>query len=101
MSDDLIKKEEAREAVCKGCLKDWKICHHHWDCPMLTNLEKLPSVNRPQGEWIRISDDWIDGTCGARYFPIRCSVCGYSTYDDGATKYCPNCGADMREREGE
>lgn len=57
----------------------------------------IPAVqaDRPHGEWIRISDDWIDGTCGARYFPIRCSVCGYSTYDDDATNFCPNCGAKM------
>lgn len=53
-------------------------------------------ADRPQGEWIRISGDWIDGHCGARYFPIRCSVCGYSTYDDDATKFCPNCGARMK-----
>lgn len=61
-------------------------------------IELLPSVEpkRPKGEWIRISNDWIDGACGARYFPIRCSVCDYSTYDDNATKFCPNCGADMR-----
>lgn len=55
--------------------------------------EALHKVSRPTGEWIRISNDWIDGTCGARYFPIRCSVCGYSTYDDDATKFCPNCGS--------
>lgn len=57
------------------------------------------SADKPQGKWLRISNDWIDGTCGARYFPIRCSVCGYSTYDDDATNFCPNCGADMRGEE--
>lgn len=40
----------------------------------------------------------------------KCSVCGeqaYSYYDELADDveelfdYCPNCGADMREREGE
>lgn len=56
---------------------------------------KYETADRPQGKWIRISNDWIDGTCGARYFPIRCSICGYSTYDDDATKFCPNCGARM------
>lgn len=58
--------------------------------------EALHKVSRPQGEWIRTSNDWIDGTCGARYYPIHCSICNYSTYDDDATNFCPNCGADMR-----
>lgn len=61
MSDDLIKKEEAKEAVCKGCLKDWRICHHHWDCPMLTNLEMLPSADRPQGDYNRGYRDAVQG----------------------------------------
>ena len=55
MSKDLIKKEEAKEAVCNGCLKDWGTCNHHWDCPMLTNLEMLPSADTPQG-WIPCSE---------------------------------------------
>lgn len=57
---------------------------------------KAEQTEPRRGEWVQTSNDWIDGTCGARYFPIRCSVCGYSTYDDSATNFCPNCGADMR-----
>ena len=64
MSDDLIKKEEAKEAVCKGCLKDWGLCHHHWDCPMLMNLEMLLSTTADVdpvafnrfAEWVA---DWV------------------------------------------
>ena len=59
---------------------------------MLSEKARKPK----QGEWIKTSDDWIDGTLGARYFPIHCSVCNYSTYDDSATNYCPNCGARMK-----
>lgn len=60
----------------------------------------IKALSEPKtGEWIRISNDWIDGTCGARYFPIRCSVCGYSTYDDDATKFCPNCGSRMESED--
>ena len=66
-----------------------------FECGTQRQLES-DKKDRPQGEWIRISDDWVDGPCGARYFPIRCSVCGYSTYDDDATKFCPNCGAHMK-----
>ena len=57
-------------------------------------VSDIPSAEN-KGEWMKTSDDWIDGPCGARYFPIHCSVCNYSTYDDSATNYCPNCGAKM------
>lgn len=54
--------------------------------------EEYASAEAVQGEWIRTSNDWIDGTCGARFYPIHCSICNYSTYDDSATNFCPNCG---------
>ena len=64
-------------------------------------MEKTPSIEPKRGEWIQTSNDWIDGTCGARYYPIHCSICNYSTYDDSATNFCPNCGADMRGKGDE
>ena len=64
---------------------------------ILNRIVDIPSAEPKQGEWIKTSDDWIDGYCGARYFPIHCSVCNYSTYDDSATNYCPNCGSRNRK----
>lgn len=48
-----------------------------------------------RGEWIKTSNDWIDGHCGQRFFPYHCGCCGYKTWDDELTNYCPNCGARM------
>ena len=53
------------------------------------------------GEWIK------EGMLGGTFY--RCSVCGeFPKYRSKIVfpweihaKYCPNCGADMREREGE
>lgn len=123
MSEDLIKKEEAKEAVCKGCLKDWKICHHHWDCPMLTNLEMLPSADRPQGEWILLEPRYpieqkvywnkeqalADTKGNGARERRKCSCCGYTKsfmchMKDEQIKlwnFCPNCGADMRGNNDE
>ena len=50
MSKDIIYREDAKKAVCEGCLEEFGICRHNWFCPMLTNLAKLPSADRPQGE---------------------------------------------------
>ena len=69
--EKLIKLSDAVKAVCKGCLKENPHCRHHWDCPMLTNLGKLPSADRPKGEWIETPNH-----------TIRCSVCGAEFTDD-------------------
>ena len=48
------------------------------------------------GEWERVSaDKYVQHA----YHFYRCSKCGYDHI--GKTNFCPYCGADMREREGE
>ena len=93
MSKDIIYREDAIEvlAINAPFMSDEAYLKSY------DALKSIPSADRPQGEWIQTSNDWIDGTCGARYYPIHCSICNYSTYDDDATNYCPNCGADMRK----
>lgn len=54
-------------------------------------------ADRPKGEWIMHIDD---------LFPCEstqeCSVCHAEQLINGNDdNYCPNCGADMRKREGE
>ena len=49
-----------------------------------------------RGEWIYTSNGY--GYIGD---PVeKCSVCG-AEYEEAPFNFCPNCGADMREREGE
>ena len=90
---DTIYRDDAVKAVCKGCLKENPHCRHHWDCPMLTNLGKLPSADRPQGEWI-FHSEWEEYYC--RY---ECSLCG-RTYDYDMN-YCGFCGARMKGADDE
>ena len=63
-------------------------------------IEAIPSA-RPQGEWI---DAEIPLECGGS-MPIQvCNPCKTFyplAYTGGGHRFCPNCGADMREREGE
>lgn len=95
----IVTREEAITIIDNlhliGCGRN----QHEYDLKINVALDmaiEALKADRPQGEWIRTSNDWIDGTCGARYYPIHCSRCNYSTYDDNATNFCPNCGADMR-----
>ncbi len=61
-------------------------------------LEQQPvTPTRKKGEWCKQNDDYFDW--------YECSECGYgsegemqySSECDVRTKYCPNCGAEMRE----
>lgn len=62
------------------------------------DLKKLPSAQpeRKTGKWIEVDDAYnrIRG---------RCSACGWEAhmYEDDVVgmRFCPNCGADMREGE--
>ena len=58
---------------------------------------RMPSVHpeRKKGKWII---DHLCSTTGGTYQVIRCSLCGHSEpWRMGENKFCPNCGADMRE----
>lgn len=51
-------------------------------------IDKAPTVERPQGEWI-----YHKGLSESR----ECSVCGvWLDWSLVRNSFCPNCGADMR-----
>lgn len=63
---------------------------------VVKGLKQLPPVQpeRKKGKWIK----W-EALNGFTYGSI-CSECGYiiSAVPNYGTKYCPDCGADMREK---
>ena len=65
-------------------------------------VKALPSADRPQGPWIDNGwkGDWqfeTDGR-GNCLHEYECSECGFHK-KGSKSNYCPNCGADMRERK--
>ena len=45
---DLISREDAMKAICEVCLDGeslYKGCKHHWNCPYLTKIGKIPTVS--------------------------------------------------------
>lgn len=50
----------------------------------------------PHGRWTKTNKDMGEAYPMGVY---TCSACGDYAY--APYKFCPNCGADMREREGE
>lgn len=66
-------------------------------------INDVPTIEPKQGEWIVYEGGWKD----LDYYPpkCKCNQCGYEEelyiLNAKPTNFCPNCGADMREREGE
>lgn len=95
---DLIRREDIRTALKENVIKmgrdNWcDVGVHCGDIDAIVN--SVPIADRPQGEWIIHFDD---------LFPAEstqeCSVCHAEQIINGNDdNFCPNCGADMRERE--
>jgi NADH pyrophosphatase NudC (nudix superfamily) len=96
MSDDLIKRSDAIEALneCTD-IKGFEYTQMH------NALIDIPSADRPQGEWI---DAEIPLECGGS-MPIQvCNLCKTFyplAYTGGGHRFCPNCGARMKGADDE
>ncbi len=104
---DLIEREEAIEWVQNILATHlyYHPCSKSRNVPIdevIDRLERVPSVDPVKhGRWI---DGWRGRLDGTRYWYRECGECGYERDDDDAekdTNFCPNCGADMRERKEE
>ena len=65
------------------------------------DLDKVPSVTpeRKTGKWNFIGDNMFECTsCGVVYTTRQLNGLRNCDADPYATKFCPNCGADMREK---
>ena len=66
----------------------------------IATADTVDAVEVVHGQWFVIEDDYFD------LVELKCSVCGeswgFEEYEDCIPQnyhYCPNCGADMRERK--
>ena len=100
MKEDLIKRSDAikelgREypamPMFKSLREEWAIKTEGYRKAEEV-IMRLPSADRPRGEWIEIDDYFIR---------CKCSICGWEShkYEDDVycMPYCPNCGTNMRK----
>lgn len=100
---DTIYREDAIATIEK---RKEKIVSNYesdkWFRKMISEVEAIPSADRPKGKWIRISSLYsLDRT-------YRCSVCGkviddmpMDEYYDPAYKGCPYCLTRMKGADDE
>ena len=96
---DLIKREDAIRAIKQWRDNDGSL----FDVGLnqaIREIKRLPSADRPQGEW-RKHDDERDYCSRCKHiFKTRIITPQdkWTVYiDDLGYNYCPNCGADMRK----
>ena len=78
-------------------------CYNGWSdtydkAYIIEAIEEAPTIEPKRGEWVN-QHKWSNG-----FFERECSVCGAMKpllRHTAKINFCPNCGADMREREGE
>ena len=90
-SGDYISREAANEA-CREAVRRYPNSFYNGIEAARDAIRKLPAADvRPvvKATWKRIDFK----PCGHDY---ECSSCGWK--NDMATHFCPNCGADMREK---
>ena len=101
MSKDTIYREDAIKAI--NARSDWYqvTCNGKQIAVMLMAkdvneiLKKIPSADRPQGEWIFktvFPNDKSEFPMGY----LVCSVCGSHHSNSMPCNYCDNCGAQMQ-----
>ena len=88
-----------RNALMKNKTVLWDEALGYSDCVLVEDIDNAPTVDAVEvvhGRWVWISDS-----------VVSCSQCNRDFYSDDDVNagitwfYCPNCGADMRERETE
>ena len=106
MSDDLIRRSDAIEAIE---VVDWYHQNKNNDMVSGANsdehqawykaddiykaLEAIPTIEPKRGEWLERNSGFTKW--------IRCSVCDHKFYQGTKTNFCPNCGARMKGADDE
>lgn len=93
---DLISRQAAIDEANAWLLDCLKVNKQDRSCGLIRRLEDLPTAQPKRGKWIKTAR-W-----GRVYYCNQCR--NYLDFDGvnagrGSTNYCPNCGADMRQRE--
>ena len=95
--DELISRQAAIDAVRELYINPQKINN---DIVYDTAIDQAHDalVNLPSAQPERKKGIWFPRNSGFQKW-FRCSECAYRLYEPKGTKFCPNCGADMREEK--
>ena len=92
---------EKMELICReALLAEYDRLHEGAPGKARELIMQAPTIEQKRGRWIK-RDAWMPGSeLETKYFPFQdCSECGWSYRIKilSEFKFCPHCGADMRE----
>ena len=90
---DLIRRSDAIEAVWSPQVRPNELIFDALKRAIESEINNLPSADRPRGEWIEQEDDY--------HHYWECSECGMGVGLDDIRNFCPNCGAHMKGADDE
>jgi len=113
-TEELCREYLSKVKCCDECFIEFYCIENHLRSSRVPQgycVENLKDYLRPKGKWDIVGNNTYDFEYDTiAYAPIyKCSACGgiYESYlrldepimpeDASFPKYCPNCGADMRE----
>ena len=94
--EDCISREAVRELICQNNDKYGYSDRFH---EFTEKCLHLPSVTpqRMQGEWIEVFVETPNDPYNYGFKTHKCSKCEYRPFQ--ISDYCPNCGAEMEDKE--
>ena len=91
---DMLKRYQ--EDLCYGiACKDCSMCTEDGGCRVEEWIDNFPSADRPQGEWIEVTN----GRGGHECSNCHAYAPSYMNGDEHLSDYCPNCGARMLAKD--
>ena len=107
MSEDLIRRSDAIKAIepYLDYIEIIPLCGakpyvREAVCGIRSKIKFIPTIELKHGEWAERTHNTLIAQVNFAY----CSECGQPIMHEHTRplwSFCPNCGADMREREGE
>lgn len=96
----LIDADALKETI------DREIFRHGTTDHVFQIIDDAPTIEPRRGEWHRSLSDCEEGrvtcnNCGMQFDYYMLDQLGAEIENVYFTNFCPNCGAEMREREGE
>ncbi len=91
-----MTREEAKAYIIRHCNPDYPEGKTEWETAINMAIKALEQPERKKGKWQRVSADKYRTSVSYLY---KCDKCGEVSWFN--SKFCSNCGADMREDEHE
>lgn len=109
MSEELIRRSDIIKVVAEYISCDYATEKEATESATLL-IDTVPIIKLEHGEWVLDPNGmdwnipaWRCSRCGfvANYIGVEANGLGRNPMNWAGSKYCPNCGADMRNKDDE